>query len=699
MAYSQNLLPKSAAYYTLNRATISGTNLILEAGGSAEINLSSQMLAQLTTEMLVVIHPSVFSNGYSNDAVQVTLSLITSDGTRTEYLIPAQYSASGVFNTVIALPEGSFVAATYKIFSVVPATVYNWELCATENVDVTAVIGGVEQALPRLLYDYNTYAYAVGQKETTVGLISCFLRSATDLQGHFTLSFFATERCNVHVRIKDNGITELYTPQVYTVEQGYASISIPHAYLKKLADSHNFSVTLQCTNGQLSIPVRGLLYTIDGGYLATRLLDAGVDIIDLSIKQTEQDTKPSELWTIGFEGDRLILKKAPYDLKAGVVWEAVKDFGEGLVGVVEFAGRWVSRDRSDKYTIETQETPYVGIVDTIGNLTVYSGSTFEAGQLIDTNVSKVAMCQGFNSMLYEEQDQGLVIAYIKEGNVYYKQLLYSAIEFTGYSSVYTNGDATDVSVHRLPDYRLGICITHASGVKWYITDRTYVGQSVKVQYCDVSMSEKHLIAVVGTDRLDEAVDTPTIKTLTPEDRWHTQILLTFASPLGYVWNASKEALASAIVAKVNGIVKELSSVIIEGNTILLTFAERFAGGLPVEVSAVCPGVVLMLYNGCRTSAKVYASFTPPLPIKTYELVQPAEKSNVTVINASITPIVGEILTTPEGIKEAPVLGLTPLVNIAVGKTVQHTIVTEEKPSITVSHTVSISVSQTGTSPV
>lgn len=699
MAYSQNLLPKSAAYYTLNRATISGTNLVLEAGGSAEINLSSQMLAQLTTEMLVVIHPSVFSNGYSNDAVQATLSLIASDGTRTEYLIPAQYSASGVFNTVITLPEGSFVAATYKISSVVPATVYNWELCATEDIDVTAVIGGVEQALPRLLYDYNTYAYAVGQKETTVGLISCFLRSATDLQGHFTLSFFATERCNVHVRIKDNGITELYTPQVYTVEQGYASISIPHAYLKKLADSHNFSVTLQCTNGLLSIPVRGLLYTIDGGYLATRLLDAGIDIIDISIRQLPSDQSPSEIWALGFEGNRIILKKANYDMSSGIIWEAVYDFGEGFGGAVEFAGDWVSKDRSEKYTIETQGVPYVSIVDTEGNLNVYSGSAFENTQLIDTNVTKVALCQGFNSIIYEEQDQGLVLAYLKEGNVYYRQLLRGATEFLGFNQLYTAGDAIDISVHRLPDYRLGICVTHPAGTKWYITGRTFVAQSVKTQYYDMNIKHRNMLTVIGTDHLDEASEVPTIETLTPEERWHTQVLLTYKSPIGYIWGASKEKLAQAIVAKVNGVVKDLSSVIIEDTTILLTFAERFAGGLPVEVSAVLPGLVLLLYNGCKTSLKVQASFTPPLPIKTYEFAQPMERQVVDIASISTNVRVREIITAPFDFLEKPQLDTT----IAVNAAVREIVLTEQnitEPVIflsTLSKT--ITVLQVGTSPV
>ena len=699
MGYSSNLLPKSAAYYILNNATLENNELSLGAGGFIEISLSKQLLPKLTKTMLVVVHPSIFTSGYSNEAVQVTISIITASGRHINYLIPVSYSKTGVFNTVLNLPEEEYTVFNYRLSSGVPVTVYNWELCSEEDVDISVVIGGVEQALPRLLYDYNTYAYAVAQKEVTVGLITCFLRQATDLQGHFTLSFFATERCNVHVRIKDNGITELYTPQVYTIEKGYASISIPHAYLKKLATNHNFSVTLQCTNGQLSIPVRGLLYTIDGGYLATRLLDAGIDIIDISIRQLPSDQSPSEIWALGFEGNRIILKKANYDMSSGTMWEAVYDFGEGFGGAVEFAGDWVSKDRSEKYTIETQEVPYVSIVDTEGNLNVYSGSAFENTQLIDTNVTKAALCQGFNSVIYEEQDQGLVLVYLKEGNVYYKQLLRGSTEFLGFEQVYSEGDASYISVHRLPDYRLGICITHASGVKWYITDRTYVGQSVKAQYCDVSMSEKPLIAVVGTDRLDEAVDTPTIETLTPDDRVHTQILLTFASPLGYVWNASKEALANAIVAKVNGIVKELSSVIIEGNTILLTFAEQFAGGLPVEVSAVCPGVVLMLYNGCRTSAKIYASFTPPLPIKTYELTQSAETLTINLSRVSSSFVMGEIITTPQNVTEAPIFNMNPSITLSVGAIIDHPLSNAIEVDFSLTSTVNLSVLQTGTSPV
>ena len=126
MAYSENILPKSAAYYTLNRASIDGTELIIEAGGYAEFSITQQVLPKLTSKMLVVAHPSIFSSYYTNDAVQVTLSIITAGGQRIEVLIPVSNHPSGVFNTEVELPDEEYLVFNYRISSTVHTVVYNW---------------------------------------------------------------------------------------------------------------------------------------------------------------------------------------------------------------------------------------------------------------------------------------------------------------------------------------------------------------------------------------------------------------------------------------------------------------------------------------------------------------------------------------------------------------------------------------------
>lgn len=697
MAYVKNILPKDAAYYTLNRATIEGSDLILEAGGYAEISVSRQILPKLTSKMLVVIHPSIFSDYYTNNAVQVDLSVILPDGTYLDYLVSASQTSSGVFNAELEFPEGDFINFIYRISSAVPVTVYNWELCYQEATDLTTVIEGVEQEIPKLLYDYNTYAYAVGQKELTVGLITCYLLDNTSLQGHFTLSFFATERCNVHVRIKDNGITELFSPQVYTVEKGYASISIPHAYLNKLATDHTFAVTIQCTNGQLSIPVRGLLYTIDGGYLATRLLDAGIDVQDISIKQIPTDPEPSEIWAIGYEGNRMLLKKCAYDIIQRDNWQAVKDFGEAKAASVEFRGDWIGRGREWKYTIETDSTPYVFIVDMNNNLLVYSGDAFENVCTLETNVSSVQACQGFNSMNYPDQDQGLVIVYVKEGNVYYRQLVRTSSAWLTAEPLYEDGNALFASVHRLPDYRIGICVEHAGGVRWYITDRTYVNQAVKPEMLHATAAHT---AIATVYKVNEAPDIMQIKG-TPgslEDAtYHDYFTITYEYPLKITGGMSKYDLIKAISVRVDGTIITVRELEINNNTIIVYLMEPQRGGTKLEVNYNFLGLAAVKEDGCYVAIVQAYTFNLSMPTFTSRI---PENSNIAItsqLNALVTPVITRRLADPNESLTSSVSGnvhalVTPIIT-------NRFTIANESSTLGVTGTVSAAVIQNGISPI
>lgn len=703
MAYSTNILPRSAAYYTLNNASIVNNELRLGAGGFAEIQISSQMLPKLTANMLVVVHPSIFSSSYANDAVQVTLSIITSEGERIEYLIPASYDPSGVFNTVISLPEETFVAFTYRISSKVALSVYNWELCAEEAVDVTTIIDGVEQALPRLLYDYNTYAYAVSQKEVTVGLISCYLRSSTDLQGHFTLSFFATERCNVHVRIKDNGVTELFSPQVYTVEAGYSSISIPHAYLHKSATDHIFSVTLQCTNGQLSLPVRGLLYTIDGGYLATRLLDVGMDVEDITIRQLPEDSSPSEIYAIGFEGNRFILKSREYSTATNANWNIIKDFGEGLRAAVEFRGTWVLRHGSDNYTLETEESPYVFIVDENNVLKVYSGAAFDIVEELATDVTSISACQGFSSILYSDQDQGTIIAYVKNGDVLYRSYIYNtsdgAFGWDSANTIYTGGDAKSVSVHRLPDYRVGICVEHSTGTKWFITDRTYVGQSVKPERADTMLECTTIATVIDSGKEQSSVLwSAKQNTFGNDSAYHNGFVMTFDGTLTFIQRANKKDLLNSLTVAIDGKqidASEIKTIEMSANSISVELVNAVKGGRTVTISYNCYPLILTIYNGCYASIKQSYTWSLPLPTKYTYNDEEATAQIKGVVTASVRQILHERKTVLEpceaSIDASLTLGVKPIIAY------KYPVVEEEE--VTIAGSLTLTVQQTGVSPV
>lgn len=639
MAYSKNILPREAAYYTLSNAAISNSVLSLDAGGSAEIQVSSQMLPKLTSKMLCVVHASEYSDGYSNDIVQVTLSIVTASGNRIEYLLPVSHDKSGVFNTEIALPEEEHVMFTYKLSSTKPVNIYNWELCAQEALDMTTVIEGVEQSLPKLLYDYNTYAYAVGQRETTVGLITCYLLSATDLQGHFTISFYATDKCFVYVRIKDNSNTELYTPLTYTVNKGHSSISVPHAYLKKMATDHSFSVTMQCTAGQLSVPVRGMLYTIDGGYLATRLLDAGIDVEDITLKHLRTEIKPSEIYSVGFESTQIILKKRPYTSAYNEPWEAIKDFGEGLKARVEFPGVWEFKD--DAYTLTTNEVPIVAILNLDGTVSVYSGNSFESVFNTGANITDISLCHGFNSEAEPDQSHGTVLGVVSDGNVYYMQYLLnkdtSEYTWTAMLPLYENGDATSVSVHRLPDYRVGICVTHATGTKWYISERNYVGQAVKPE---VTEPEAKCMMIVTPMLASEAPTTASLweakkNTFSEEDLYHNGYSLTFAGPIFFINGMNEETFKRHVKATVNGNTIGVSHVEVYEDTIHITLEEALLGSQTVRVYFTSPDMVCKIPNGAL--GNIVREYEWLLPLPTYRSYNNETAINNMNVNASVIP--------------------------------------------------------------
>lgn len=704
MAYSTNLLPKAAAYYTLVNAEIQGSDLVLGQHGYAEIQVSSQMLPKLTAKMLVVVHPSVFSDAYSNNSVQVAVSILTANGRRIEYLLPVTPDKSGVYNTELELPEEGYAVFTYRISSTTPVTIYNWELCSEEAADLTTVIDGVEQSLPKVLYDYNTYSFAVAQKEATVGMISCYLLSPTDLQAHFTLSFFATERCNVYVRVKDNNVTELFSPQVFTVEKGFSSISIPHAYLKKLATDHSFSVTLQCSNGQLSIPVRGLLYTIDGGYLATRLLDAGVDIQDVSIKQTPSDVNPSEIWAVGFESTRLVLKRREYSLLQRVNWLAVKDFGEGIAAAVEFPGEWKNRDNSDRYTLETEPTPFVFVVDKQGTLKSYQGGAFETVYSLDTGVSGVAACQGFGSMTDVLQRQGLVVVYIKSGNVYYKQWLYDdALKvFRWYNSdaIYASGNASFVSVHRLPDYRIGICISHDAGTDWYITERTYVGQTVKPELIRCSVRSVAYAAVFDVGRVPDTIVWPGTPNTFETSPYYNGFSVTYDGQLELAEGKKIEDLKSAMQVKINDTavaVEEIESVVIDGGTITVTLVNAVKATYKVSINFnYSKYLVLRTYN--KSVVTIAQSFSWALAAFTYR-DQYSEKVSLKFTGATANALVTPILTNKFVPTEPITLDVNAVVTTGVTKVPVNNLAVPDVITLDVSADTVLEVVQTGETPL
>ena len=361
----------------------------------------------------------------------------------------------------------------------------------------------IRKSIPKLLFNYNKENVVVKQTPSMIASITCKILRKTDIQGHFLMNFTATEYCNVILRFMDNDMTELFCPLTYTAQPGRNSIGVPHSYLFRLAGLHSFVVSAQCTNGQLNVPVRGILYTIDSGYLVEKTLNMTADVLDLSVSQASI-YGIDEFWAIGIENKVAILKSQLSEAEGTSAWKIKYNFGDVKDASIDFNGYWTPRD-DDRYTLITDKWPFVAIVDKEGflkNYTYDEDSAEYVAQQLDTNVKQVSLCRGYSSTIYPEQDQGMVCAYVKNDNtVWYTHYSYDAAlkKAIWYESTHIDelSDVLHVSVNRTNDYRIGICVTTKNENKWYLTERTYVGQAIRPEKTNIKVDHKRSLLYMG----------------------------------------------------------------------------------------------------------------------------------------------------------------------------------------------------------
>ena len=509
MEFSSSILPKEGSYYTLQDATIADGILHIAPGGSLSYQIVQTDIANLTEYFRVAVIIDEPADRYEPE-VRINLQLRTIDDVYYNVAVFPTTANEGVFMQEVQLQAGGYKSFSFEITSQREVSIALWELSPqASETDIEVIIEGVKQSLPRLLYDYNTKPLYVGQRETVVAMIAYNLLDATDLQGHLQLSYVAPEACSLTIRFKDSGATELFCPITYDLKPGRGSIGVPHAYLNRLVGVHDLRVTAQVTAGELMIETRGLLFTIDGGYLAERLIDVGGHVYDLSVKQTRTAESPQELWIIGLEEEKTLVRKRPYSSNTSITFDPVYELPRAISGAIEFAGEWSLRGGAQNFTLITEDWPWLFWVEPNGDLYTQHGQDVDTRYLLDTNTTYVSVCMGYKSTEFVEQDQGLVCAYIKDGILYYRSYGYDAnvktVLWQPPVVIHSEAPVYHVHVHRLNDFRLGVAFTTEENNYWYLTERTYVNQGISPE----TISVKHNTQLLNF-RVCEAAQEPNL---------------------------------------------------------------------------------------------------------------------------------------------------------------------------------------------
>lgn len=588
MVFGENILSRSPVDWTVTDGSMTQATINLEAGGSATQVLALSDISAVPEMFFISIIADTYTNTYSPNAYVVIK--VQSVNYYYEYSVPLIDTGNGFCTVEVPTIATEYISLSFTIQSDYPVIISDWILSGPVAVDVN--LDEIREEIPRLLADYNTSTYTVGQREEAIALISARLLANTDVTGQLQITYVASEACTITLRCKDNDGTELFAPILYDVKVGRGSIGVPHAYLKRLRGMHTFVVTAQCSTGTLTFHTRSILYTIDAGYLAKRTIDVPTDLQDIALQQLPTDETPSYIYAVGVDIDGVIrVRYRPYSESAAIVWEPAYQYEPGLTAAIEFNGSWKRRLGNQFFTLECEAKPWVFWVTPDGTLKGQKGDEEDTLITLDTGVSLVRAVRGFKSDLYVAQDQGLVVAYLKSGVAYYRNYCFQENETTIWEEARVLTDLgtglTNLHVHRLNDYRLGFVGSSPTGNKWLVTQRTYIAAAVPPEHFVLSALQYNAIAVVPIESQDY-----TITVETSFNEAHTILYATCNYP---VYIRASAALAFDITSSVP---ISFSSIIAENNVVIFTLASAVASAV-VDIVPRLDYVVAKLPGGYR----------------------------------------------------------------------------------------------------
>ncbi|MDO5390272.1 MAG: hypothetical protein Q4F24_04150 [Eubacteriales bacterium] len=479
------------------------------------------------------------------------------------------YDLMDVFRFEDGLADGDKISCmtkytwTYNAKYAIQGVGQNPALVSSKSKSDKNISGLMEQvksitsSINKLIYDFNTGPIVVKQREQTLGMITYYISEDADVEGHFLMNYTASESTHLTIRFYDQAVEELYSPVEIDIVEGEGQISIPHAYLTRSVGVHGVYVTAQCLSGEIYIDTRGVFFTIDAGNFAEAVDDISMDVRDITMRQLLESNGPDQIWIVGLEDGKMLVSKRAYSesYNSNPEWEGVYTPGKAKDVAIEFDGTWVLRDKDEKFTIETEDQPWFFWVDEEDKLIAQRGEDEDTRLELDTEVSQVSACRGYSSNLYPEQDQGLVVLYVKGEKPYYRQYVYDVgLKAKRWldAEILMDEKVEFARVHRLNDYRLGFELTTESRNLWMYTARTYVAQAVPRECVRTSIQENLAFLYCPADTDLSVVMEPIVS----EDMLLIQLnvnreLVCFDSSMRDVVTFNEDSISSSDVEKIS----------------------------------------------------------------------------------------------------------------------------------------------------
>jgi len=478
-----DIMPKDISRWSITNGTITEKAIYLNKNGVASVNIEHRDIVSLPTSATLQLTTSIFSDGY-NPNIFVDVYIDSTFHQRINCV-----DNRGLVHIEIELPGGPYSNFKIEIHTDTEVTISNISL-VVPTPPLEELLSDIREELPRILSYENRHKFSIDQIENPIGVISLRLLESASVNGHLQINFIALEDCTVFIRFYTDEVVELYAPSTYSVKQGWNSIGIPHAYLYKTAGIHTMYVTAQVSNGSIIFEPNGVLYTIDGGRLASRIIEVGFDVRDITMRRTDPYSDPTYVFAAGIDNGHALVRGREYSQEYAIPWEPIGDLGPAKDIRIESDGAWVQT--VDGYKFVTFEYPSATVLRLNGDLEFIDLNNVIPTSIIASNVTNHSMVRGYNNISFSDRDQGMLIAYVKESKAYYRNIVTLNGETTIQPEMRlldTVDNVIRVVAVRLNDYRLAIVVEAEDTNYLMVTERYWEGMASPAEHLVAGVSD------------------------------------------------------------------------------------------------------------------------------------------------------------------------------------------------------------------
>lgn len=203
-----------------------------------------------------------------------------------------------------------------------------------------------------------------------------------------------------------------------------------------------------------------------------------------------------EFYTVGYaECGRWQVRKSSVD--DPYKYKLIEDLGPELKSAyIEADGDFIYKPGESHTSLITEGFPWLFVITTNGNLYVKRvAAPLETAILLDTNVEQACTCRAWKSKEFDV-DVGLLVVYRKEVGAFMRAYYKIDNQYTWDSvQILSAAQVNHVEVRRLNDFRVGVLLDN----EVLITDRYYIGGTVKSEVLDVNLNEEFRVLSITSE--------------------------------------------------------------------------------------------------------------------------------------------------------------------------------------------------------